>query len=79
MVPRRYRGFLPLFPLKCPLFTLTGIHCPTCGLAIKRMKHPLFLHYIYYHCTRTKDSTCREGSVQELYIDTDRGEDVEDA
>ncbi len=44
-------------------------HCPSCNIAIAKMKNPLFLHYIYYHCTRSKDPMCREGSVQELYID----------
>ncbi len=44
-------------------------HCPSCNLAINRMKNPTLLHYIYYHCTRTKDPSCREGSVQELHID----------
>jgi site-specific DNA recombinase len=52
---------------KFPLSNRT--HCPACGLAIKRMNKPVYLHYIYYHCTRTKDPNCREGSVQELYID----------
>ena len=52
---------------KFPLSKRT--HCPECGIAINRMKKPKHLHYVYYHCTRTKDRTCREGSVQELYID----------
>jgi site-specific DNA recombinase len=52
---------------KFPLSKRT--HCPACGIAINRMKKPTHLHYIYYHCTRTKDRNCRQGSVQELYID----------
>ncbi|MGH7141529.1 MAG: recombinase family protein [Minisyncoccia bacterium] len=52
---------------KFPLSTRT--HCPACGIAINRMKKPTHLHYIYYHCTHIKDRSCREGSVQELYID----------
>ena len=44
-------------------------HCPGCNLAIDHMKNPLFLHYIYYHCTKKKNPDCPEGSVQELYID----------
>ncbi len=44
-------------------------HCPWCEVAIENMKNPKHLRYIYYHCTRTKDKNCREGSVQEVYID----------
>jgi DNA invertase Pin-like site-specific DNA recombinase len=44
-------------------------HCPGCGIAIKKLKKPTYLHYIFYHCTRKKDPTCKEGSVQELFID----------
>lgn len=44
-------------------------HCPTCGIAIKKMKKPKHLRYIYYHCTRTKDRSCREGSMRETYMD----------
>ena len=44
-------------------------HCPGCNTAIDRMKNPLFLHYVYYHCTKKKHPGCTEGSVQELYID----------
>jgi site-specific DNA recombinase len=51
--------------------TQTRTNCPACGVAIKRMKKPTNLHYIFYHCTRRKDPTCREGSVQELYIDNE--------
>src|SRR3990167_6110372 len=29
----------------------------------------LHLHYIYYHCTKKKDPNCKEGSVQEVFID----------
>lgn len=54
--------------LKFPLANRT--HCPRCGIAIEKMQNSKRLHYIYYHCTKTKkDTVCREGSVQELYID----------
>ncbi len=43
--------------------------CPKCKMVIEKMDNPLYLHYIYYHCTRKKDQNCREGSVQEVYID----------
>ncbi len=48
---------------------LNKTHCPGCGVSIKNIEKPTYLHYIYYHCTRKKDLLCREGSVQELYID----------
>ena len=32
------------------------------------MKKPTYLHYIYYHCVKKKDPTCKEKSVEELYI-----------
>jgi len=44
-------------------------HCPKCKIAIEKMKDPLYLHYVYYHCTKNKDRNCPEGSVSELYID----------
>jgi DNA invertase Pin-like site-specific DNA recombinase len=44
-------------------------HCPGCKIAIKDMKDPLYLHYIYYHCTKRKNQDCPAGSVQEVYID----------
>ncbi len=48
---------------------LNKTNCPGCSVAIDKMKNPIYLHYVYYHCTRTKDPNCCEGSVQELYID----------
>ncbi len=54
---------------KLKFYYMNKTECPGCGVAIDKMVNPLYLHYVYYHCTRTKDPTCREGSVQELYID----------
>lgn len=48
---------------------LNKTHCPGCGIAINKMKYPTYLHYIHYHCVRKKDPNCKEGSVQELFID----------
>ncbi len=44
-------------------------HCPKCNVTIEKMKDPLYLHYIYYHCTKRKYPDCPEGSVSEVYID----------
>lgn len=44
-------------------------HCPGCGITINKMKHSTYLHYIHYHCVRKKDPNCKEGSVQEFFID----------
>ncbi len=43
--------------------------CPTCQTKIDDMKDPLYLHYIYYHCTRSKDIKCPAGSMSEVNID----------
>jgi hypothetical protein len=43
--------------------------CPKCETAVDAIEKPTYLHYVYYHCTKTKDKNCREGSVQEVYID----------
>lgn len=43
-------------------------NCPRCDIKITNMKNPTYLHYVYYHCSKKKDPTCKEGSVQELHI-----------
>ncbi len=48
---------------------LNKTHCPKCGIAINKMEQPTFLHYVHYHCTRKKNLNCKEGSVQEIFID----------
>ncbi len=44
-------------------------NCPKCQASIEDMNDPLYLHYIYYHCTKKKNPDCTEGSVPEVYID----------
>ena len=44
-------------------------HCPGCGIAIKKMENPTYLHYTYYHCTKKKKPDCSEGSIRESDID----------
>jgi site-specific DNA recombinase len=38
--------------------------CPSCGTAIEAMREPTMRHYTYYHCTKAKDPTCRERSIE---------------
>ena len=44
-------------------------NCPGCEMEIDKMEGPTYLHYIYYHCTKKKNPNCKEGSVQEVFID----------
>jgi site-specific DNA recombinase len=37
--------------------------CPRCKTPIEKMTGPVFLHYTYYHCTKTRDPRCVQGSV----------------
>lgn len=48
---------------------MSKTHCPACGIVLDRMENPVYLHYVRYHCTRVKDPNCKEGSIQELFID----------
>ncbi|MEI6479610.1 MAG: recombinase family protein [bacterium] len=43
--------------------------CPGCCINIDKMDKPVYLHYIYYHCTKRRKPDCPEGCVQEGYID----------
>jgi site-specific DNA recombinase len=37
--------------------------CPRCATPIEKMVDPLFLHYIYYHCSKSKKPVCRQKCV----------------
>ena len=37
--------------------------CPRCQTKIETMKDPKFLHYIYYHCSKSKNPRCLQGSI----------------
>ncbi|MDO8589970.1 MAG: recombinase family protein [bacterium] len=43
--------------------------CPKCSVLITDIETPLYLHYIYYHCTRKKNPNCKEKCVEEVAID----------
>ena len=37
--------------------------CPRCETPIEKMENPVFLHYTYYHCSKSKKPRCRQESV----------------
>jgi DNA invertase Pin-like site-specific DNA recombinase len=37
--------------------------CPHCKTPIEKMVNPLFLHYTYYHCSRSRRPVCRQKCV----------------
>jgi DNA invertase Pin-like site-specific DNA recombinase len=37
--------------------------CPRCHTSIEKMSKPHFLHYIYYHCGKSKNPSCTQKSV----------------
>ncbi len=37
--------------------------CPRCETPIEKMTNPLFLHYTYYHCSKSKRPVCRQKCV----------------
>jgi DNA invertase Pin-like site-specific DNA recombinase len=37
--------------------------CPHCGTSMEEMSNPHFLHYSYYHCSRSKRPRCRQQYV----------------
>ncbi len=43
--------------------------CPRCQTLIENMNAPLFLHYTYYHCTRTKNPKCSQKCVSGKELD----------
>jgi DNA invertase Pin-like site-specific DNA recombinase len=42
--------------------------CPRCETTIEKMENPLFLHYTYYHCSKSRRPSCSQRCVtgQEL-------------
>ena len=42
--------------------------CPRCAIAVKTMPKSSFLHYTYYHCSKSRRPVCRQKSItrQEL-------------
>jgi hypothetical protein len=43
--------------------------CPRCQTPIDTMTKPLFLHYTYYHCGKSKDPGCSQKSVNRTELE----------
>jgi len=37
--------------------------CPRCGTLVEKMVNPLFLHYTYYHCSKSRRPLCPQKGV----------------
>jgi site-specific DNA recombinase len=44
--------------------------CPCCETPIEAMTNPLFLHYTYYHCGKSKNPSCSQKSVSQTELET---------
>lgn len=44
--------------------------CPQCEVSIAKMVNPKYLHYTYYHCIKSKNPKCPEGSIREEALST---------
>lgn len=38
--------------------------CPKCDTRVERMENPAIRHYTYYHCTKRKEPSCTQGSIE---------------
>jgi len=47
----------------------TQVACPRCETLLEKMGKPLFLHYTYYHCSRSKRPTCRQKCVSGVELE----------
>jgi len=43
--------------------------CPKCKMPINKMVNPQCLHYIFYHCTRSRFKECTQKSVTHEYLE----------
>jgi DNA invertase Pin-like site-specific DNA recombinase len=43
--------------------------CPHCETPIEKMKNPVFRHYTYYHCTKSKHPRCAQKSISSAELD----------
>ena len=43
--------------------------CPRCKTPIEKMTNPKFLHYTYYHCTKSGRPTCKQKSVSGIELE----------
>lgn len=45
--------------------------CPSCGLAVSKMKSATYLRYVYLHCSRWGRKGCRQKSIEERKADVE--------
>jgi site-specific DNA recombinase len=50
--------------------------CPKCKIPLKKMTNPKYLHYIYYHCTKSRFD-CSQASVRHEYLQQVLGEAID--
>ena len=50
--------------------------CPRCETTIEKMENPLFLHYTYYHCSKSRRPLCSQKCVTGLELEKQIGERV---
>jgi DNA invertase Pin-like site-specific DNA recombinase len=43
--------------------------CPRCQIPIEQMTNPLFLHYTYYHCSKSKQPACPQKCVSVVELE----------
>ena len=43
--------------------------CPRCETAIEKMANPTFLHYIYYHCSKSEKPRCLQKCVSGIELE----------
>lgn len=43
--------------------------CPRCQVQVGQMREPLFLHYTYYHCSKSRRPRCAQKSVSMGYVE----------
>jgi site-specific DNA recombinase len=48
--------------------------CPRCQTPIEKMVDPLFLHYTYYHCSKSKRPSCTQKCVSGVELEKQIGE-----
>jgi len=44
-------------------------NCPRCGIGIEKMADPVFRHYTYYHCARSRNPSCAQKSVSAEFLE----------
>jgi DNA invertase Pin-like site-specific DNA recombinase len=43
--------------------------CPRCNIRVGKMVKPLYLHYTYYHCSKSRRPSCRQKSITKTELE----------